>query len=66
MCAVCFSKTAGTFNHYMAKKPRRKSPPDTPAVEQFKMMAKIGKLKKRRCTAWRKMFKMLITYKNYI
>jgi hypothetical protein len=60
-----FHQIAGTFNHYTAKKPKRKSLSDTPAFEQFKMMAKIGKLKKkRRFTMYRKMFKMLITYKN--
>jgi hypothetical protein len=42
-----FLQNAGTFNQYTAKKPKRKSLSDTPAVEQFKMMAKIGKLKKR-------------------
>jgi hypothetical protein len=41
-----FLQIAGRFHHYMVKKPKRKSSPDTPAVEQFKMMAKIGKLKK--------------------
>jgi hypothetical protein len=61
-----FLQIAGTFNHYTANKPKRKSSPHTPAVEQFKMMDKIGKLKKERFTVWRKMFKMLITYKNYI
>jgi len=50
----------------MAKKPKRISSPDTPAFEQFKMMAKIGKLKKGRLTVYRKIFKMLITYINYI
>jgi hypothetical protein len=40
-----FLQIAGTFHHYLAKKPKRKSLPDTPPVEQFKMMAKIGKLK---------------------
>jgi len=38
-----FLQIAGTFNHYTAKKLKRESSPDTPAVEQFKMMAKIGK-----------------------
>jgi len=59
-----FLQITGTFNHYTAKKPKRKSLPDTPAVEEFKMMANIGKLKKGSFTVYRKMFKMFITYKN--
>jgi len=41
-----FLQIAGRFHHYMVKKPKRKSSPDIPAAEQFKTMAKIGKLKK--------------------
>jgi hypothetical protein len=32
----------------MVKKPKRKLSPDTPAFEQFKMMAKTEKLKKKK------------------
>jgi hypothetical protein len=36
-----FLQNAGTFNHYTAQRPKRKSSPDAPTVKQFKMMAKI-------------------------
>jgi hypothetical protein len=43
-----FLQLAGTFNHYKAKKPKRKSLPDIPAIEQFKMMAEEGGKKRKR------------------